>query len=96
MILSGGIDLSVGSVVAFSSILIATMVGHGTNPVLAIFATLLAGALFGAVMGCLIQWFELPPFLVTLAGMFLARGLGFDIYPQSLSIKHPFFLRLVT
>jgi len=96
VILSGGIDLSVGSVVAFSSILIARMVGSGTNPMLAIFVALLAGALFGAGMGCLIQWFELPPFLVTLAGMFLARGLGFVIYPQSLGIKHPFFLRLVT
>jgi simple sugar transport system permease protein len=96
VILSGGIDLSVGSVVAFSSILIATMVGHGTSPLLAIFITLLAGAVFGALMGSLIQWFELPPFLVTLAGMFLARGLGFIIYPQSLGIKHPFFLRFVS
>jgi len=95
VILSGGIDLSVGSVVAFSSILIATMVGNGVNPITTILVTLLAGALFGAVMGCLIQWFELPPFLVTLAGMFLARGLGFVIYPQSLGIKHPFFLRFI-
>lgn len=91
VILSGGIDLSVGSVVAFSSILIATMVSKGMSPVAAILVTLLAGAVFGAMMGMLIQWFELPPFLVTLAGMFLARGLGFIIHPQSLSIKHPFF-----
>src|SRR3954465_2526379 len=95
VILSGGIDLSVGSVVAFSSILIATMVSHGVSPVLAIVVTLIAGAVFGVMMGCLIQFFELPPFLVTLAGMFLARGLGFVIYPQSLGIKHPFFLRLI-
>ena len=46
-------------------------------------------------MGCLIQWFELPPFLVTLAGMFLARGLGFVVHPQALGIKHPFFSHLV-
>lgn len=95
VILSGGIDLSVGSIVAFSSILIATMVDKGRNPIVAILVTLIAGAIFGAAMGCLIQWFELPPFLVTLAGMFLARGLGFVIYPQSLGIKHPFFLRLI-
>ena len=95
VILSGGIDLSVGSVVAFSSILIATMVGNGANPILTILVTLLAGALFGSLMGCLIQLFELPPFLVTLAGMFLARGLGFIIYPQSLGIKHQFFLRFI-
>jgi simple sugar transport system permease protein len=95
VILSGGIDLSVGSVVAFSSILIATMVSQGTSPILAVSITLLAGAVFGAMMGSLIQWFELPPFLVTLAGMFLARGLGFMIHPQSLSIKHPFFLHFI-
>jgi simple sugar transport system permease protein len=95
VILSGGIDLSVGSVVAFSSILIATLVGNGVNPIATIFVTLLAGAFFGAVMGCLIQWFELPPFLVTLAGMFLARGVGFMIYPQSFGIKHTFFLRFI-
>jgi simple sugar transport system permease protein len=95
VILSGGIDLSVGSVVAFSSILIATMVSKGVSPIATIAVTLLAGAVFGAMMGCLIQWFELPPFLVTLAGMFLARGLGFIIYPQALGIKHPFFFRFV-
>src|ERR1700719_3843285 len=78
VILSGGIDLSVGSVVAFTSILIAAMTGKwGLDPWLAIPVALLIGATFGAGMGCLIQWFELPPFLVTLAGMFLARGLGF-------------------
>src|SRR6266481_1722126 len=95
VILSGGIDLSVGSVVAFSSILIATLVGKGVHPIATILVTLLAGAVFGAMMGCLIQWFELPPFLVTLAGMFLARGLGFIIYPQSLGIKHAFFVRVI-
>jgi galactofuranose transport system permease protein len=95
VILSGGIDLSVGSVVAFSSILIATMISHGASPLLAFLVTLLAGSMFGAIMGALIQWFELPPFLVTLAGMFLTRGLGFKIFPQSLGIKHPFFQHLI-
>jgi galactofuranose transport system permease protein len=95
VILSGGIDLSVGSVVAFSSILIATMIRNGVNPIVTILVTLIAGAVFGAAMGSLIQFFELPPFLVTLAGMFLARGLGFIIYPQSLGIKHAFFLRFI-
>src|SRR5215468_7714795 len=51
VILSGGIDLSVGSVVAFSSILIATLVGNGVNPIATILVTLLAGAFFGTVMG---------------------------------------------
>jgi len=96
VILSGGIDLSVGSVVAFTSVLIAAMIGKGGfDPLLAMPLTLVIGAGFGAGMGCLIQWFELPPFLVTLAGMFLARGLGFVVHPQALGIKHPFFSHLV-
>jgi len=96
VILSGGIDLSVGSVVAFTSILIATLVGKGLSPFLSISIALLVGAAFGAFMGWLICAYELPSFLVTLAGMFLARGLGFIVHPQSLGITHPFFLDRVT
>src|ERR1043165_5454688 len=91
VILSGGIDLSVGSVVAFTSILIASLLGHGFSP----FAAITLALLIGAFLGILICTFELPPFLVTLAGMFLARGLGFIVYPQSLGISHPFFLERV-
>ena len=96
VILSGGIDLSVGAAVAFTSILIASLVGSGINPFVVIVIALLIGAIFGTAMGCLIQWFELPPFLVTLAGMFLARGMGFVVHPQSLGIEHPFFLKHIT
>jgi ribose/xylose/arabinose/galactoside ABC-type transport system permease subunit len=96
VILSGGIDLSVGSVIAFTSIVIASLVGHGFSPSVAIGIALVAGAVFGAFMGFLITIFEMPPFLVTLAGMFLARGLGFIVHPQSLGITHPFFLERVT
>ena len=96
VILSGGIDLSVGAAVAFTSILIASLVGSGMNPFVAIVIALLIGAIFGTAMGCLIRWFELPPFLVTLAGMFLARGMGFVVHPQSLGIEHPFFLKHIT
>src|SRR6185312_11949062 len=96
VILSGGIDLSVGSVIAFTSILIASLVGHGFSPFTAIIISLLAGTVFGAFMGFLISIFQMPPFLVTLAGMFLARGLGFVVNPQSLAITHPFFVDKVT
>src|SRR5262249_24331567 len=57
VILSGGIDLSVGSVVAFTSILIASLVGHGFSPFAAIAIALLIGAIFGAFMGVLICGF---------------------------------------
>ncbi|MFO1487307.1 MAG: galactofuranose ABC transporter, permease protein YjfF [Verrucomicrobiota bacterium] len=96
VILSGGIDLSVGSVVAFTSILIAAVVEKGMNPLLAIALALGLGALFGTLMGLLIRVFQLPPFLVTLAGMFLARGMGFLIAPQSVGITHPFFLEKIS
>ena len=95
VILSGGIDLSVGSVVAFTSILIASLLEHGIPPVVAIAMSLAAGALFGMFMGLIIQIVQLPPFLVTLAGMFLARGCGFIIHSQSLAITHPFFLETI-
>lgn len=96
VILSGGIDLSVGSVVAFTSILIATLISKGMNPLAAIGIALAFGVLFGAGMGCLIQWFDLPPFLVTLAGLFLVRGAGFMVHPESLGIKHAFFQKTIS
>ncbi|MBI5864624.1 MAG: sugar ABC transporter permease YjfF [Planctomycetes bacterium] len=91
VILSGGIDLSVGSVVAFTSILIAALIEqHGQHPLVAIAVALAVGTVFGAGQGALIQTFRLPPFLITLAGMFFVRGLGFVIHPQSLGIRAPF------
>lgn len=91
VILSGGIDLSVGSVMAFTSILIATLVEHSAiHPAAAIAVALTIGAAFGALQGLLIQFFSLPPFLVTLAGLFLARGAAFAIHPQSVGIGHSF------
>jgi ribose/xylose/arabinose/galactoside ABC-type transport system permease subunit len=91
VILSGGIDLSVGAVVAFTSVLVASLIGHGMHPVGAILLSLAFGAGFGALMGTLIHAFALPPFLITLGGMFLARGLSFMVHPESLSIDHPFY-----
>jgi simple sugar transport system permease protein len=92
VIISGGIDLSVGAVVGCTSILLACLVQQaGVHPALAIPAALALGALFGAAMGLLIAYFALPPFLVTLGGMFLARGLAFVIHRESVAIEHPFY-----
>ncbi|MBK7405377.1 MAG: sugar ABC transporter permease YjfF [Phycisphaerales bacterium] len=91
VILSGGIDLSVGSVMAFAATLIASLVErHGMHPALAMSVALLAGLGFGALQGALIRGFRLPPFLVTLAGLFFARGAAFAVHPQSIGIRHPF------
>ncbi len=92
VILSGGIDLSVGAMIGFTSIFIATLIQkHHVHPALAIVAALAAGSLLGATMGGLIAWFKLPPFLATLAGMFFARGMGLIISMESVPIKHGFF-----
>jgi galactofuranose transport system permease protein len=91
VILSGGIDLSVGSMVAFIGILIAKLLQIGCDPFLAMGIALSVGTVAGATMGCLIYFFEMPPFLVTLAGLFCLRGLGFVIYPESIGIDHPFY-----
>jgi len=96
VILSGGIDLSVGSVIAFVGVLSAKLIHvYHIHPILVILIGLLFGALFGFTMGCLIHFFALPPFLVTLVGMFLARGLAFLISLNAIPIKHPFLDRVV-
>jgi simple sugar transport system permease protein len=94
-ILSGGIDLSVGSMIAFIGILIARLLQAGCDPFLGMGIALCFGVAAGAGMGCLIHFFQLPPFLVTLAGLFCFRGLGFVIYPESIPIDHPFYSKVL-
>ncbi|RZL64651.1 MAG: sugar ABC transporter permease YjfF [Variovorax sp.] len=92
VILSGGIDLSVGSVIALTTMVSASLVEtHGWSPALVIPLVLVMGTLFGGLMGVLIERFRLQPFIVTLAGMFLARGLCYLISIDSVSISHPFY-----
>lgn len=95
VIISGGIDLSVGSVVAFSTVLIATLISRfHIHPVAAIVISLAIGSGFGWLQGALVQRFELPAFLVTLAGMFFARGIGFAVNMESVEIKNSFYSAL--
>lgn len=95
VIFSGGIDLSVGAVIGFTSIFTATLVArHGVHPLVAAALALAIGTAFGAGMGFLIHAFRLPAFLITLAGMFLARGGAFWISTESIGISNPFFTGL--
>ena len=91
VILTGGIDLSVGSVVALTTMVCATLLNDGWPTPLAMVAVLLMGAALGFAMGCVIHFFEIQPFIVTLAGMFLARGLCYVISTSSISINAPFW-----
>ncbi len=92
VILTGGIDLSVGSMVARSTMISASLVTHHGWPAPAVIALVLAiGAALGLGMGAIIHYFEIQPFIVTLAGMFLARGLCYTISTESISITDPTF-----
>ncbi len=86
VILSGGIDLSVGAVIAFTGVLIAKLAGCGVNAGAAMALALAAGTLFGALQGVLIARYRLPPFLVTLGGMFFARGSSYMISEEAIGI----------
>jgi simple sugar transport system permease protein len=87
VILSGGIDLSVGAVIALTTMVSAALVEqHHWSAASAIPLVLAIGTAFGALMGWLITRFRLQPFIVTLAGMFLARGLCYLISIDSISI----------
>lgn len=82
VILSGGIDLSIGSVIAFTSVFVAVMVGtYNIHPLLAFAIVLVVSTLFGCLMGAMIRFLSIPPFVVTLAGMFLARGAAPYLHP---------------
>jgi ribose/xylose/arabinose/galactoside ABC-type transport system permease subunit len=92
VILTGGIDLSVGAVIAFTTVLLAMLVQQsGWHPLAAIPVVLALGSAFGAAMGLLIQRYRLQPFVVTLAGMFLARGAATLLSVDSIGIDHPFY-----
>lgn len=97
VILSGGIDLSVGSMIAFSGVLMASLIEHaGFPPLLAILIVLACGSLMGLIMGAIIQFFEAPAFIVTLGGLFLARGIGQVISLESIPITNPMVLNFIS
>jgi galactofuranose transport system permease protein len=87
VIISGGIDLSVGSVLAFTGVLLGVLIAHrGVTPGVAFAIALLIGAAFGAVQGAAVHLLRAPAFIVTLAGMFLARGACFLLTEDSIPI----------
>ncbi|PQD99836.1 sugar ABC transporter permease YjfF [Mycobacterium sp. EPG1] len=94
VILSGGIDLSVGSTVALATVIVATALQQGWPMPLAVGTVLVVGPLLGWLMGLVIEYFDVQPFIVTLAGMFLARGLCYVISVDTLPIKDPVLRRI--
>lgn len=91
VILTGGIDLSVGAVIAFSSVAGVMLSNAGWHPVAAVLVMVLIGSALGLVSGVLIQYFGVQPFIATLATMFLARGLAsmLSTVPERLADDSP-------
>jgi ribose transport system permease protein len=82
VIISGGIDLSVGSVLAFSAVVIGTLIQMDINPTVAIFS----GTFAGCINGLVITWAKIPPFIATLGMLGIARGMALVITG---GVSHP-------
>lgn len=77
LIISGGIDLSIGAVVCFSATLTAMLISkkdYGWNPTLAMLTVLMTGVLIGLINGILVTKVKVQAFVVTLCGLFIYRG----------------------
>lgn len=94
VIITGGIDLSVASVVALVSMMSATLLNQGMNAYLVMAISLLIGITFGAGQGYLINKFGLHPWIVTLAGMFLGRGIAYLIGTESIVISNAIYTQI--
>ena len=93
VMITGGIDISVGSVVAMVCMILAwTMEMAGWGAIQATIFVLVIGIVFGFVQGWLVAYLKIQPFIVTLAGMFFARGMTAVISKDMISIKNEMLL----
>jgi simple sugar transport system permease protein len=93
VMISGSIDISVGGVTGLVSMVIATMLVDSTvSAVWSIPVALAIGIVFGIVQGYLIAYMDIQPFIVTLSGMFFARGMISVINPRSVPITDEMFM----
>ncbi len=92
VIVSGGIDLSVGSMLALSTMITSSLIEkQHMDPIAAIVIALCVGTAIGLFMGWMIQEFELPPFIITLAGLYLCRGLCYIVSLETIAVKNDAF-----
>lgn len=90
----GGIDLSVGGVIALVSTASAALLRGGANPYLVIPLMIVIGVALGTLMGWIIQYLKVQPFIVTLMGLYLARGLAYIISLSSVGITNPVYKKI--
>ena len=89
VMITGGIDISVGSFVAMGCMMLAWMMEKGgVGAVPAVLIVLATGIIFGLVQGFLVAYMDIQPFIVTLAGMFFARGMTANISKDMISITN--------
>jgi ribose transport system permease protein len=86
LIISGGIDLSIGSVVGLGAVCYGLMLQRHVNPYLAALVVLAGSAVIGLTHGLLVTQLRLQPFLVTLCGLFIYRGLARWASPTSVGL----------
>lgn len=79
VIISGGIDLSLGSALALSGVIVAKLVVSGLNPLICIIIGLVTGFILGGVNGLMVTRLKLQPFIATLGTMSVYRGLSYVI-----------------
>jgi simple sugar transport system permease protein len=94
VILTGGIDLSVGGIIALISAASAVMLREGANPYLVIPLMVLLGTALGFVQGWIISDLKVQPFIATLMGLFFARGMAYIITLASVPIKDPIYMKI--
>lgn len=95
VMITGGIDISVGGVTALVSMCCAVYLDyHGGNPAVAMLIALAIGLAFGLVQGFLIAYLDIQPFIVTLAGMFFARGMTTIVNTNPFNVENEAFVAL--
>jgi simple sugar transport system permease protein len=87
VMLTGGIDISVGALIAMDCMLLAVGMSKGIGAIPMVLIILLIGALFGIFQGFLVGYLEIQPFIVSMAGMFFCRGMTAVICTDQVSIK---------
>ncbi len=88
VVISGGIDLSVGGIVALITTASAALIRAGWNPWAVMLLMLAIGTTMGASMGYCITYLKVQPFIATLAGMWIGRGLAYTISNESIAINN--------
>jgi ribose/xylose/arabinose/galactoside ABC-type transport system permease subunit len=94
VILTGGIDLSVGGMIALTTAASAALLKNGTSPAVVMPLMLVMGVVFGLTLGSIIHYFKVQAFIVTLMGLFFARGMAYIISLKSVTITNSLYKTL--